>query len=533
MLSRHLIKFDALVGYSLKSTVLRGYATAVEQTQVNETASAPNDWENARPYSEMPGPSKYEMIRGFLPGGPFYKQTFIEGMTNMAQKYGDVYRIPAMFGRPEMVLDLNPNDYPIIFRNEGIWPERRTFETFIYHRKVHREEFFRGVSGLLTTTGEEWAKIRTAVNPVLMQPKNAKLYLNTLLEVNDEFLERIRHIRDPLTLEVPDDFHDDINRLTLEGVVSIALNTRLGMIHKNRDNPESKIFLKEIRNFFDLSEEVEIKPSIWKIIKTPKFYQLMKTLDKLTVLCNKYIDEALKRIDLDSEGKFTSEENKEKSVLEKLLKIDRKIAVVMALDMMMAGVDTTSSTLTGILFCIAKNPDKQQKLFKELKSILPNKDSHLTVENMQNLPYLRACIKEGMRYHPIIAGTMRRLPNDVVLSGYRIPAGIDISVSSNLLLRNEKFVEEPNKYIPERWLRNDIEGKKYQLNNPFLFLPFGFGPRSCVGKRIVDLELEVTLARLVRNFMIEFNYSTDNAFVPKMVFIPAIPLKFRFEERKE
>ena len=125
--------------------------------------------------------------------------------------------------------------------------------------------------------------------------------------------------------------------------MSIALNTRLGMIHKNRDNPESKIFLKEIRNFFDLSEEVEIKPSIWKIIKTPKFYQLMKTLDKLTVLCNKYIDEALKRIDLDSEGKFTSEENKEKSVLEKLLKIDRKIAVVMALDMMMAGVDTVSS----------------------------------------------------------------------------------------------------------------------------------------------------------------------------------------------
>nr|XP_036212812.1 probable cytochrome P450 12e1, mitochondrial isoform X1 [Bactrocera oleae] len=534
MLSRYLTKCNTIVGRLFSSTTFRGYTTAVEQAQENEGASTSNNWENARPYSELPGPSIYEIIRGSLPGGVFYKKTtFIEVITTMKRIYGDIYRFPSMFGRPETVMNFNPNDYPIIFRNEGIWPERRTFETLIYHRRVHREDFFRGMGGLLTTTGEEWAKIRTAVNPVLMQPKNARLYLNTLLEVNDEFLERIRHIRDPLTLEVPDDFHDDINRLTLEGVVSIALNTRLGIIHKSRDSLESKTLLKEIRNFFALSEEVEVNIPIWKIIKTPKFYQLMKTLDMLIVLCNKYIDKALIRIDLDSEGKFTSEMGKEKSVLEKLLRIDRKIAVVMALDMMMAGVDTTSSTLTGILFCIAKNPDKQQKLLKELKSILPNKDSHLTVENMQNLPYLRACIKEGMRYHPSLAGTIRQLPNDVVLSGYRIPAGTDVSVSSNLLLRNEKFVVEPNKYIPERWLRNDIEGKKYQLNNAFVFLPFGFGPRSCVGKRIVDLELEVTLACLVRNFLIEFNYSTENAFTQKLIFIPTIPLKFRFEERKE
>ncbi|XP_039964687.1 cytochrome P450 CYP12A2-like isoform X2 [Bactrocera tryoni] len=533
MLSRLLIKWDAIVERSLSSAALRGYATAVQQKQETQGTFTTNNWENARPYSELPGPSKYEMLRGILPGGVFHKKTFIEIIRTMTHIYGDIYRFPSVFGRPEMVMNFNPNDYPIIFRNEGIWPERRTFGTLYYHRKVHRKDFFQDVEGLLTTRGEEWGKIRTAVNPVLMQPKNARLYLNTLLEVNDEFLERIRHIRDPLTLEVPDDFIDDINRLTLEGVVSIALNTRLGMIHKNRDSPESKTLLKEIRNFFALSEEIELKLSIWKIIKTPTFHKLMKTLDTLIVLCNKYIDEALKRIDSDSEGKFTSEVGKEKSVLEKLLKIDRKIAVVMAMDMMMAGVDTTSSTLTGILFCIAKNPEKQQKLFEELKSILPNKDSRLTIENMTNLPYLRACIKEGMRYHPIIIGTNRQLPNEVVLSGYRIPAGIDISVASNLLLRNEKFVEEPNKYIPERWLRNDNEGKKYQLNNPFLFLPFGFGPRSCVGKRIVDLELEVTLARLVRNFMIEFNYSTENAFTQKLIFLPAIPLKFRFAERKE
>ncbi|XP_036324712.1 cytochrome P450 CYP12A2-like [Rhagoletis pomonella] len=526
MLSRYLLQ------RSLSATSMRRYATAAPQAQISETVSTADALENARPFSEIPGPSKYELIRGFMPGGEYSKITFTEATRIMQKKYGSIFHFPALFGKPEIIMDLNPLDYPIIFRNEGIWPERRSFETFVYHRTVHRPDVFQGVNGLITTGGEEWAKMRTAVNPVLMQPRNAKLYLNTLLEINNDFLERIRDIRDPKTLEVPADFHDDLNRLTLEGVTGVALNTRLGMIHKNRDAPETKILLKSIRNFFDYSEDLEVKPSIWKIVKTPKFYKLMDALDKLTDLCNKYIDEALKQIELDKDGKFTSEVGKEKSVLEKLLRIDRRIAVVMALDMMMAGVDTTSSTLVGILFCIAKNPDKQAKLFEELNRILPSKDSQPTIESMQNLPYLRACIKEGMRYYPIISGTMRRLPNDVVLSGYHIPAGTDISVSSNLLLRNENFVVEPNKFIPERWLRNDTEGKKYQLDNPFLFLPFGFGPRSCVGKRIVDLELEVTLARLVRNFVIEFNYSTENAFVPKLVLQPAIPLKFKFEERK-
>lgn len=141
---------------------------------------------------------------------------------------------------------------------------------------------------------------------------------------------------------MPADFHDDLNRLTLEGVTGVALNTRLGMIHKNRDAPETKILLKSIRNFFEYSEDLEVKPSIWKIVKTPTFYKLMDSLDALTDLSNKFIDEALKQIELDKDGKFTSEVGKEKSVLEKLLRIDRRIAVVMALDMMMAGVDTVS-----------------------------------------------------------------------------------------------------------------------------------------------------------------------------------------------
>lgn len=151
------------------------------------------------------------------------------------------------------------------------------------------------------------------------------------------------------------------------------------------------------------------------------------------------VDEAVIRLD-----KNPSQDSDSQSVLEKLLKVNRDVAVVMAFDMLLAGVDTvgsfniyrvhtkyiffqTSSATSGILYCLAKNPEKQAKLREELRAILPNKDSPLTPENMKNLPYLRACIKEGLRMYPPVAGNVRQAGKDIVLQGYQIPKGVSSS----------------------------------------------------------------------------------------------------------
>lgn len=80
--------------------------------------------------------------------------------------------------------------------------------------------------------------------------------------------------------------------------------------------------------------------------------------------------------------------------------------------------------MVGVLYSLAKNPDKQAKLRDELRTILPNKDSPLTPDNMRNLPYLRACIKEGMRLVSPISGNIRAAGKDLVMQGYRIPKGV-------------------------------------------------------------------------------------------------------------
>lgn len=66
---------------------------------------------------------------------------------------------------------------------------------------------------------------------------------------------------------------------------------------------------------------------------------------------------------------------------------------------------------------------------------------------------------------------------------------------ASIILQNDpKYFSEANKFIPERWLRENAE-KSDKLSNPFVYLPFGFGPRSCIGRRFAELEINVMLAK--------------------------------------
>lgn len=97
---------------------------------------------------------------------------------------------------------------------------------------------------------------------------------------------------------------------------------------------------QSVKNFFILAYELDVAVSIWKYYKTKKFKKLMGVFDQMTETIMKYVDRAVVR--LDTKGKLGDESDR--SVLEKLLLIDRRVAIVMAFDMLLAGVDTVSFT---------------------------------------------------------------------------------------------------------------------------------------------------------------------------------------------
>jgi cytochrome P450 family 12 len=147
----------------------------------------------------------------------------------------------------------------------------------------------------------------------------------------------------------------------------------------------------------------------------------MENLDGVTEFIMKYVDRAVENYE---KNPSASTDSDHEGILEKLLKIDKDVAVVMAADMLGAGIDTTASALAGILYALATHQDKQERLREEIFNLLPDKNSQFTIKSLDNIPYIRAVIKEGMRLYPVINGNLRRTTQDLVLAGHQVPNGV-------------------------------------------------------------------------------------------------------------
>ena len=148
---------------------------------------------------------------------------------------------------------------------------------------------------------------------------------------------RIRDIRDPLTNQVPGTFEKELNYWALETVSLIGLDTHLGIINDKRNNPDALKLIEALDLVFSLPIELDMKPSLWKLFATPKYTKLMTALDTLTTISIKYINEAIKRHEALPNSDL---DDNEKSIIERLIKIDKNVAVVIALEMFFAGIDT-------------------------------------------------------------------------------------------------------------------------------------------------------------------------------------------------
>ncbi|KAJ7868673.1 cytochrome P450 monooxygenase [Mycena leptocephala] len=162
------------------------------------------------------------------------------------------------------------------------------------------------------------------------------------------------------------------------------------------------------------------------------------------------------------------------------------------------GSDTTSNSITAIINHLAENPVVQARLQQELDQHWMNDDPVATSLQVQNLPYLDACIKEGLRIHSTIAiGLPRVIPEGgLVVCGRFFSAGSVVGVPIYTLHRDpDIWGNDPDVYRPERWF--DVE-KTTAMHKAFN--PFSSGPRACVGRNLAALELSLIIATLFRRY---------------------------------
>ncbi|PVI04792.1 cytochrome P450 [Periconia macrospinosa] len=169
--------------------------------------------------------------------------------------------------------------------------------------------------------------------------------------------------------------------------------------------------------------------------------------------------------------------------------------------LIIAGSETTATALTGTTNHLAQHPEKLAKLVSEIRGLFKNL-SEINAFSTRELPYLNACINEGLRLcNPVPAGLPRCVPEGGgTICGYWLPSRTNVIVSPMAIAHSPAYFHRHAEFIPERWLPLDRRPQEFHNDALDSQYPFGTGPRHCPGKLIAWTELRVTLAMLVLEF---------------------------------
>ena len=163
---------------------------------------------------------------------------------------------------------------------------------------------------------------------------------------------------------------------------------------------------------------------------------------------------------------------------------------------LLAGYETSSNTLAFTLYYLVVNPEMQEKLRTQIREALEtNAKKGCLYDIVKNIDYLECVIKESQRLCPSAVHVNRECHEDFDLSGIHIPAGTEVVIPIYALHHDPDAWEDPEKFDPERF-----RGARKDTYHPFQFLPFGGGPRNCIGMRFALLEIKIALVKILSKY---------------------------------
>ena len=152
--------------------------------------------------------------------------------------------------------------------------------------------------------------------------------------------------------------------------------------------------------------------------------------------------------------------------------------------LIVAGHETTASTLNWIWYLLSQNPDAEAKLSSELDRLLTN--NFPGVDELKKFTYTRQVIEEAMRLYPPGWLMTRRAIRDDQIGEYFVPAGTEIYISPYYIHRHPRLWEAPERFDPDR---HSAGGS--QARHPLATLPFSVGPRNCIGEHLARMEMQI------------------------------------------
>ncbi|KAL4226163.1 hypothetical protein ACF0H5_014149 [Mactra antiquata] len=480
------------------------------------------EYEQAKPFNEIPGPNGLPYIGTMLKyrKGPFRKYDIIryqESVQDLYEKYGKICK--ETIAGTTIVHLFDPDYIRLVFQSEGKTPH---VAPLLDTTRLYREQ--RGFSpGLGNTNGEEWYRLRSAVQQMMMRPKAVTVYLPAVTEVADAFIERLKQIMNDNGHVA--DLKNEISKWNVESAAMTIFEERLNCFNAERDSVVQKM-IDANTDMFTLSAEMKFQLPLHKLMQTPTWKKLCVSEDHVNQTSQSYLDETLIKIDkLSQEGKLEDGQYNFLLYLLSRKELDDKDVRIITLSLFSDGLSTTVPTLASNLYCLARYPEAQEKLYQEIQRVVPP-GSQLTADMINKMSYLKAFVKEAFRFFPIGLDVSRIPQKNLVIGGYQVPAGTHIELNNFVMFDDVQYFENPEEFKAERWLR---DGSAENIH-PYILTPFGFGTRMCAGRRFAEQEMYVVMTKMLQNFRLEWKHK-DLKQKYQILMVPDAPVDITFHKR--
>ncbi|XP_008933839.1 PREDICTED: cytochrome P450 3A9-like [Merops nubicus] len=432
----------------------------------------------------IPGPQPVPFLGTFLG----YRHGVLNFDQMCFEKYGKIWGI--YDGRQPVMAVLDP----VLIKNILV---KECYSIFTNRRNFRLNGLLE--SALNVAEDEQWKRIRTVLSPTFTSGK-LKEMLPTINHYGEKLVKNIeKKVADDEFVAVKDIF----GAYSMDVVTSTSFSVNIDSM----SNP-SDPFVTNIKKFLQFSF---LSPVFVFLVLFPFIIPVLEKMN-VTLLPSEVMEffksvfikmkkerekeSSTDRVDflqllIDSQNSHNSSKSAEADSYKALS--DEEI-LAQALIFVFAGYETTSSTLSYISYNLATHPDVQQRLQDEIDANLPNKATP-TYSTITQMEYLDMVVSESLRLFPAGGRIERVCKKTVEINGVTIPKGTVVVIPAYVLHRDPGYWPEPEEFRPERFSKENKEAI-----DPYTFLPFGAGPRNCIGMRFALLIVKVAVVVLLQNF---------------------------------
>ncbi|NWW30693.1 CP3A9 protein, partial [Panurus biarmicus] len=417
-----------------------------------------------------------------------YRKGFLEFDTECFKKYGKVWGI--YDGRQPTLAVTDPQIIKSVLVKD-------CYTTFTNRRRTDLAGVLNNAISL--AEDEHWKRLRTVLSPTFTSGKLKEMF--PIMKHYGEIL--VKNVQK----QVKEDSSISVKDIFGSYSMDVVTSTSFGVNIDSMNNPKDP-FVREMKKLikFDFFNPVFILSFVFpflipvmakmnvNIFPSDAVDFFMRSLNKIKQEREKEAHKG--RVDflqlMIESQRSASQGNNEANHSYKALTDTEVLA--QAFIFIFAGYEPTSNTLGFLAYELALHPDVQQKLLQEIDTVLPNK-APLTYEAIMKLEYLDMTLSETLRIYPLGGRIERTCKKDVEINGVTIPKGVVVTIPPYVLHHDPEYWPNPDELRPERFSKENKESI-----DPYTYLPFGAGPRNCIGMRFALLTLKVAIASLLQHF---------------------------------